>query len=456
MSNVGQLNVELTLGVAGFQKGAAQAKREAQKTSAAIREEFSKLSKAANVALGENTALYNPKNLQRFPELAAALRENAKVMEQLQRMNKGSAATGLQQFINQSLGVGAGQNRPSAASYRAFWQQAMPPVIPPPVIPRQPATQTGGGGGRFGGLGTILAGGAGSFLGMATAVGAVVTSLRLLQDAINGTIRKLKEAFEKGFDLFTKSAQVGISTDRLFSRRFAASALNLSENEVQGMMLRQQGGFGGPKGGFETYRVNRQVNSLIDVFRDLERWSQSIATQWRAISGELYTTRVSFMKVQAQFDIFWGQLANVLSPVIRSVAQLLSSMNLGEVGKTLGKVLLPTVLMLAQQFKALAVTAYLAAKGLGVLAKFNPLTTLAEKWVEQFNAKFPAVEEGPRMQNFAPLATGQWEKLGLSFGVADKNTEFLRDISRNTRMVVELLATAGGMTAVGLAPANQP
>lgn len=185
---------------------------------------------------------------------SATLAKNKELFAQLGKDAGKSFDSGLKSsngalaaFLNQSMGIGAGQNRPNRAGYAAFWRSALPPVIAPPIIGGL-GGGAGGGGGSFGGLGRFSGNfSPGGFASFGSSVPVVIAALAAFKIAIEATkmaMELFKDAVEKGSKLFEDSAKVGVSTSRLQNYRSALGAIGIDSSTADMLALNSQFGRG--------------------------------------------------------------------------------------------------------------------------------------------------------------------------------------------------------------------
>lgn len=404
-------------------EGAPQAKAQLQEIAALQ----AKLNKG-NILSG-----INPATVSRSPELLAELRR-------LTAAQAGPFPLGA--FLNQSMGIGAGQNRPNRSNYQAFWRSLVPPQLVPPIIPqgvnfRQAALGVGvsafspwvgarllsgaglfGSGGGGNGLGRLL-GGAGGLGGFATALIAITA----VTEALKKAFEHLISAIQEGARLYQHAARLGLGVGKTAQLEFLGKAIGLSPNEIDTLALRgshPRGGasrqaffnqndikllLGSGSGSAQLGNL-QQVKNMAEyttrAFMDSALASQSMENNAKAMQEIFYQGERVFMSIRVVFS----DIATLLLPVIKKLAE--DAFNLFTI---IDKFYL-------QPYVALAKT----------LAGMNPLGSQSPGQSRLFAGRGSGIGAG-----------GPWERMGFVIGgfaqqdYARKTAENTAEIAKNTK-----------------------
>lgn len=157
-------------------------------------------------------------------KMSDTLRRLNPQLVQMLRTSKdlGKPATALGAFLNQSLGIGAGQNvfrGHARTAYEQFWKNAVPPVL-------------GAGGATEGGGGIRGLARSFNFLRIPTFLPLVgsLTAINFAFKTLTTTVNEAKRAIQTAFGIYTGAAQQGLSSRFFAQRQFAASVLGVQGN----------------------------------------------------------------------------------------------------------------------------------------------------------------------------------------------------------------------------------
>lgn len=264
-----------------------------------------------------------------------------------------SSNSALGAFINQSMGIGAGQNRPNRAGYAAFWQRAIPPQLAPPII-------GGSGGGGFG-LSNLLGGlgaGGGGLVGKILPVIDVLQALKMASEYLKKAFDQLVEAVQRGSKLFLDSAKLGRESGGLFQLRSALSSAGLSSGQVDSLLLNaefaksQQHGPSSTSGravqgtrglgssingnylnglGTGQYAESQQIRNMM-AYVNAEWRDAAIDSRLAANNAKgLFVIGNEFNKLKREWNTLWEELAadlgTYLIPVIQDIKNKLKAVN---------------------------------------------------------------------------------------------------------------------------------
>lgn len=137
-------------------------------------------------------------------------------------------------FINQSLGIGGGQNRPGAG-YADFWKSA----VPPKIVSSKAPTTAGGAGGPPAGLSALSAMGIPYVSTLARAAftpwGIAIASAAVGLMAFKKAVRETAEAAERARQLYAKAlSSGGLPLGFIAQRSNLARIMGVGEREVYG------------------------------------------------------------------------------------------------------------------------------------------------------------------------------------------------------------------------------
>lgn len=335
-----------------------------------------------------------------------------------------SAATGLQAFINQSLGVGAGQNRPGAG-YASFWQQSVPPLL------KQQAAGLTGGGWPPRGLSALSASGIPYFSTLARAIftpfGAAIAGLAT-------TVLGLNKAMQDARHLYAKSLTSGGLPFAFVAQRSAiASVLGVGEREV--------------------FHFGQSVSVLAGKLH----WaSKTMAETVRTNTMVAWNFKVAWENVSASFST----LVDELSPMLNKIAEMTSkaAQGTGEAVKTISEAVRAQMekgspaAEFAKQWgleikdrkpwedKSVPIWRFQSTGGVDVSAK------VMEKYRRDFSEQIKLIwnkDKAPPAEAFANrYKTSPWERMGLVLGSIGNSP--MQETAKNTRKMVTLLERLAG------------
>lgn len=294
---------------------------------------------------------FSASSLARNPNLIAQLTETGKKAAQAFDSGVMSQRGFLAAFINQNLGIGAGQNRPGRAGYASWWQSAIPPIIPPPII-----QSASGGGGNFSGIFRALGLGGGGGLKGSIPVMAAFLALTLAIKATRIAMEQLVKAIQEGAKLFTDSARLGQSQGRLFGFRAGLESIGVSNPDQLllygqfGAMMRQ--GRSGLIGGSVSYRrgVSADVEGMmlgamrvgnmgdIQAIQNLKKYLHQFIQEteldsqiMQTTSRQLFETSFAWKRFKTELQAAWAgfaaELSVVLIPALMAATMMLHQYN---------------------------------------------------------------------------------------------------------------------------------
>jgi hypothetical protein len=356
----------------------------------------------------------------------------------------------LQTAINESLGIGAGQNRPNRKSYTAFWENmqsssrsgAMADFArrgsSQEMINLQAAIAQGdyninnpkksGGGGRVGRLIGFFGGEEGGKLSQIFgALGAFRIALWELQPVINAVkfaFNQMAEAVQRGSKLFLDSAKLGTSQFRLARARNVGALLGIDEGEVDRMM--EQGQFGtGRRGGSvgkagTSYRRGGAISVMGEIFGarspDQMAQLQQLTNLQKYLAGAesdtAQATRTSTDSAKALYYVMydWKSVMIELKSAMEGITALLS----------------PFLRLEAIHFKLLAQGLNEVVDALVKAGRFLHLIPQGEDFAKSFGGS-------------SRIPVSQYERIGFHFGRG--TVSGTDDVGRNTSQMVGLLKT---------------
>lgn len=224
-------------------------------------------------------------------------------------------------FINQSLGIGAGQNRPGAANYGAFWQgRATPPVYPPPIpksLPKgdmsafmrnagfgllpasgnlSPLSLFASGRQNFKAFSTTQTGanlmgkvglsGTGGAVAAAAAVTAAAAAIGVALLALRHAIRATSEAFEEGRRQYARQLTSGGLAGGFVAQRSAlASVLGVSEQQV--MQYGEAVRFLNARLAFSSEILARTAPNTAAAAFEIRILNENLKAMWATIAADL-------------------------------------------------------------------------------------------------------------------------------------------------------------------------
>lgn len=337
-------------------------------------------------------------------------------------IKKGAAAP-LAAFMNQSLGIGAGQNRPNASNYANFWKSAVPPFIQPPLSLIQRLSGAMGGG-RVGGLLSLVSGGQPNALSAVFgALGAFRIALWELQPviyAVKFSFKALADAIERGSKLFLDSARVGTSQNNLSHVRNSLGLIGVNESEADSLLA--SGQFGNQrKAGTDNKRGQTSRSSgAIDFF------GQILGGRGNEQKAELQ----QITNLQKEALMAWQDTNQA------SITSALSARTLFEVGYNFKVVMID----IKAEFEGLA--ALIAGP---LKAGFAGLHVVLEPLLQQLNIVLALGQKVgliPKGEDFnKSLGSGQripvsqFEHLGFHFGQGKYNP--MNEVAKNTAKIAQ-------------------
>lgn len=353
---------------------------------------------------------------------------------------QGPSQRTLQSFFNQSVGIGAGQNRITGASarqsYQNFWKNAVP-ATPQPINWKQaglglaaapfspwigarmmsnalgPALGGAFGGGAGGGAASAIfgAGGAGAFA-------AFYVALRTAGMLLKEFATHIHAAIEEGAKLYQESARTATNPGKLAHLDFMGQALGISPAEMRQLLVRGEhplkgGGatlstpevdaiFGAGRG-TQQIAVLQQLKNMSEDIRDAWRHTALAAKEFSETAKPLQGVHAHIAYMAAEWKTMWAQVATVLSPLINF-----------ELAKT-------EYILKALNFLLGSKIALLQA--LHIIPKGQPGSSI-----------IPAGKQSAHVSG--------WERMGFVIGGFGGGNDYAKQTAQNTKKLVDIMRRA--------------
>lgn len=152
------------------------------------------------------------------------------------------------------------------------------------------------GGGKAGG-GLLGKGGAGGFAEF-------FIGIELLKKAFEYGAEKIKQVVEKGFELYTRAAQLRRSVGSLFAIQEAGQQVGLGQEQIDQFMLRNN--WGKARTSLQNFGVFSQLGGMSKDFKDALRWSTEIAQSWEDTSLTSYQIHVNVERIKTDWLTIWN------------------------------------------------------------------------------------------------------------------------------------------------------
>lgn len=251
----------------------------------------------------------------------------------------------LSPFINQTMGIGAGQNRPNRKAYQQFWQSMVPPQLVPPVIPKGVNWKQAGLGalvspfspwvgarqlnasGLFGqgGNGMFGAGGFGGFA-------AAFLGVKVATDGLRMAFEHLKSAVEDGAKLYQQSARTAVATGKLFQLQTIGQAIGLSAAQMENLIVRAEhplkggGALLNQKDIGQLFGAGRGVSQIgeLQQIKNLSEYIQrttkdtAFSTYQMSINAKpLQELHYQLVILSTEWKVLWADLATLTLPLVK-------------------------------------------------------------------------------------------------------------------------------------------
>lgn len=408
-------------------------------------------------------------------------------------MSAGSSPRTMQSFFNQSLGIGAGQNRMTGqarAAYASFWQAAVPPFVKAampinwthaalgmaaapfsPWIAARSLNSAFGGkiAGMMGGLAAAGASGifgAGGFSGFMVAF----TALNLAGRALKETFEQLKRAVDEGSKLYQSSARTATPTGQLFQMQSAMAAAGMSPGVIEQMIVRGQHMIPGRGGGTQFPGTNQMVGwasglGMVSEAQQMRNMSREIEAAWRdsafdaaimaSKAQQLQNLQASITEVTREWHTMWADIVGNLAPALIVVFNEVSAHIRGWTA------------MFELWFGSVR---HVAATLVGIANAMPSLLTGGifggdsfARFMEGYNNVINGTAGGqPGHARVGSLTTNTaqdhagWARMGFVFRGGFGSHEYGREIAQNTHRMAEMMYQSMNMNTNSNGPAGMP